>query len=71
MSTMREFFGGDQKHVMTAYMTAGMEVSYWLLLRRESGLQRFMVAMRDGASFEEAYGPVNPHHFKDSKKISE
>lgn len=71
ISTMREFFRGDQKHVMTAYMTAGMEVSYWLLLRREAGLQRFIKKMQDGIPFEEAYGPMNPHHFKDSKKISE
>jgi hypothetical protein len=71
ISTMREFFQGDQKHVMTAYMTAGMEVSYWLLLRKDAGLQRFISDMQSGASFEEAYGPMNPHHFKDSKKISE
>ncbi|GGM98775.1 hypothetical protein GCM10010967_35830 [Dyadobacter beijingensis] len=71
ISTMRAFFGGDQQHVMTAYMTAGMEVSYWLLLRKNTGLQRFIAQMRDGASFTDAYGPANPHHFKDSKKISE
>ncbi len=71
ISTMREFFGGGQRHVMSAYMTAGMEVSYWLLLRREAGLQRFITKMQSGTSFEEAYGPMNPHHFKDSKKISE
>ncbi|WP_353717577.1 hypothetical protein [Dyadobacter sp. 676] len=71
ISTMREFFGGDQRHVMTAYMTAGMEVSYWLLGHGDAGLQRFMEQMREGASFEEAYGPAGPHHFKGSKKISE
>lgn len=71
ISTMREFFGGDQKHVMTAYMTAGMEVSYWLLLRKEAGLQRFIAKVQQGVPFEEAYGPMGPHHFKDSKKISQ
>jgi hypothetical protein len=71
ISTMREFFGGDQKHVMTAYMTAGMEVSYWLLLRKETDLQHFIGKMQEGVPFEEAYGPMRPHHFKDSKKISE
>jgi len=71
ISTMREFFHGDQRHVMTAYMTAGMEVSYWLLLRRDAGLQQFIGKMRAGTPFMEAYGPMNPHHFKDSKKISE
>jgi len=56
---------------MTAYMTAGMEVSYWLLLRRDAGLQQFIGKMRAGTPFMEAYGPMNPHHFKDSKKISQ
>ncbi|MCF0073538.1 hypothetical protein LZD49_23870 [Dyadobacter sp. CY261] len=71
ISTMREFFEGDQKHVMAAYMTAGMEVSYWLLFRKDAGLQRFISEMQQGSSFGKAYGPANPHHFKDSKKISE
>lgn len=71
ISTMKEFFGGDQRHVMTAYMTSGMEVSYWLLRRGDAGLQRFIRQMQTDASFDEAYGPANPHHFKDSKKISE
>lgn len=71
ISTIGEFFRGDQRHVMTAYMTAGMEVSYWLLRRGDAGFQRFISAMEGGMIFEEAYGPVSPHHFKDSKKISE
>nr|WP_295932258.1 hypothetical protein [uncultured Dyadobacter sp.] len=71
ISTITEFFKGDQKHVMTAYMTAGMEISYWVARRGSAGLQRFIADMNAGASFSEAYGPHAPHHFKDSKKISE
>lgn len=71
IATMRSFFRGGQRHVMSAYMTSGMEVSYWLLRRGDIGLQRFIAKMQQGVPFEEAYGPANPHHFKDSKKISE
>jgi hypothetical protein len=68
ISTISEFFKGDQRHVMTAYMTSGMEVSRWLIKDEKGALARLIKQMNEGRTFAEAYGA---HQFKDSKKISE
>ncbi|WP_229238830.1 hypothetical protein [Dyadobacter sp. Leaf189] len=85
VATIKDFFNGGQKHVMLAYMSAGMEVSYWLALSGSKGLQRFVQNLNAGQSFEEAYAgaeqarlkeyyrklPSNPLRYSDSEKISE
>ncbi|WP_247232951.1 hypothetical protein [Telluribacter sp. SYSU D00476] len=55
ISTMRGFFGGNQRHVMLAYMTAGMEVSRWMALVGASGIKKLAVRVEDGESFEKVY----------------
>jgi hypothetical protein len=85
ISTIREFFSGEQRQVMLAYMTAGMEVSYWLARVGDSGFRNFINDMHRGNSFSDAYAnvekaskhapavglPENPLRFEDSKKKSE
>ncbi|MCF2486712.1 hypothetical protein [Dyadobacter sp. CY347] len=85
MASIKGFFNASQKQVMLAYMSAGLEVSYWLILSEEDGLQRLIGEMKNGKSFQEAYAlaeakkraywfkklPTNPLRFQDSKKISE
>lgn len=55
LASMKGFFGGNQRHVMLAYMTAGMEVSYWLMLTGSQGVGVLMEGIQDGRSFDESY----------------
>jgi hypothetical protein len=55
LKSMRGFFGGNQRHVMLAYMTAGMEVSYWLALTGSHQVQVLLGAIRQGADFSDTY----------------
>ena len=85
IASIKGFFNTSQKQVMLAYMSAGMEVSYWMILSEKDGLQRLISDLEQGKSFEEAYQnaeqkrraywfkklPTNPLRFQDSKKISE
>ena len=85
MASIKGFFNTNQKQVMLAYMSAGLEISYWLILSEEDGLQKLITDMQSGKSFDEAYSraeagkkaawfkklPTNPLRFQDSKKISE
>jgi hypothetical protein len=85
METIKGFFSGGPKQVMRAYMSSGMEVSYWLTLSGEDGLKRLISEIKNGRSFDVAYRetekqrlkryfkrlPVNPLRLGDSKKISE
>ncbi|WP_373512610.1 hypothetical protein [Persicitalea sp.] len=56
LKTMRGFFGGNQRHVMLAYMSAGMEVSYWLLLTGPESVRALLDTLRRGGDFAETYG---------------
>ncbi|MCE7066364.1 hypothetical protein [Dyadobacter sp. CY326] len=83
--SIKGFFNASQKKVMLAYMSAGLEVSYWLILTEQKGLQRLISQMQQGKSFQDAYSkaeekqrarlfkklPTNPLRFQDSKKILE
>ncbi len=85
ISTIKGFFNGGQRQVMLAYMTSGMEVSYWLARAGGNGFRDFMSEMNQGSSFSEAYIkaehegshslktklPRNPLRLENSKKISE
>ncbi|HEV7347875.1 hypothetical protein [Telluribacter sp.] len=55
INSMRGFFGGDQRHVMLAYMTAGMEVSRWMALTGTSGVQKLTAGLKKKRSFRELY----------------
>ena len=55
LKSMRGFFGGNQRHVMLAYTTAGMEVSYWLLLTGMSSMRVLLDAVRSGSDFNQTY----------------
>ncbi|MCF0043039.1 hypothetical protein [Dyadobacter fanqingshengii] len=85
IASIKGFFNNNQKQVMLAYMSAGLEVSYWLIISEKDGLQRLISDLERGKSFEEAYRnaeekrraywfkklPTNPLRFQDSKKILE
>ncbi|MEO6283088.1 MAG: hypothetical protein ABIN80_03985 [Dyadobacter sp.] len=85
METIKGFFSGGQKRVMRAYMSSGMEVSYWLTLAGDDGLKTLISEIKKGRSFDDAYRetekqrlktyfkrlPANPLRLGNSKKISE
>lgn len=84
ISTIKGFFRGGQQQVMLAYMTSGMEVSYWLAASGTNGFRSFLNEMQQGNSFSRSYTdvekgsktslktmlPRNPLRFEDSKKLS-
>ena len=55
VTSVKQFFAGGQKQVMCAYMTSGMEVSYWLASMKKDGFLQFLVLSNSSASFESAY----------------
>lgn len=85
ISSLRQFFNGSQKQVMLAYMTSGMEVSYWMASMKKDGFSQFLKLSASGASFESAYGlaekmnrlqnanslPVNPLRLSQFAKNNE
>ncbi|MCE6990838.1 hypothetical protein [Dyadobacter sp. CY323] len=85
ITSIKGFFNGGQRHVMRAYMSAGMEVSYWAVLSGKEGINQLISEMKTGKSFEESYHnserirarryfkklPTNPLRFQDSKKMAE
>jgi hypothetical protein len=55
MASMRGFFHRGEGGGMYAYMSAGLEVSYWLASMHAGGLAHFFELNKQGKSFEEAY----------------
>ncbi|MPR34665.1 hypothetical protein [Salmonirosea aquatica] len=55
LSSMKGFFGGNQRHVMLAYMTAGMEVAYWLMLTNPRNVRVLLDAVARGGEFTSTY----------------
>ena len=55
LKTIRGFFGGSQRHVMLAYMSAGMEVSYWMLLTGPKSIRALLDTLRKGGDFTTTY----------------
>ncbi len=55
ITSVKGFFGGGSKEVMLAYMTSGLEVSYWLAYCGQTGLVKLVSEMKSGKSFEESY----------------
>lgn len=55
ISTVKGFFSGNQKYVMLAYMTSGLEVSYWLAFNGRDGLQKLISKLKNGESFSDSY----------------
>ena len=55
LKTIRGFFGGGQRHVMLAYMSAGMEVSYWALLTGPGSIHALLDTLRNGGDFTKTY----------------
>lgn len=55
LESMKGFFGGDSRHVMLAYMTAGMEVSYWLMLTGKNSVRVLVDAVHQGNGFTKTY----------------
>ena len=58
IASLKTFFRGKPRQVMLAYMTSGMEVSYWVASMDSTGFSQFLHLMESGLSFAEAYGKV-------------
>ena len=85
ISSIKGFFNGGQQYVMLAYMSSGLEVSYWLIDIQSNGLKEFISQMNKGNSFAESYKkaentgkskrlnqlPTNPLRIPDSAKTDE
>lgn len=55
IASLSDFFSGSQKDVMLAYMTSGLEISYWLACMKNDGFKKFLSLSTSGSSFDEAY----------------
>jgi hypothetical protein len=55
ISSMHDFFNGNERHVMLAYMTSGMEVARWLLEAGEAKIPLLVEQVAQGRAFEEVY----------------
>ena len=55
IQSVKGFFNGNQQYVMLAYMTSGLEVSYWLMDNKKNVMQKFENYVNQGFSFKEAY----------------
>ncbi|GAA4403520.1 hypothetical protein GCM10023187_19660 [Nibrella viscosa] len=55
LETTRDFFAGTYRQVMLAYMTAGMEVSRWLMWVGPQGVAQLTETVADGYDFPEVY----------------
>jgi len=55
LKSMGGFFRGNQRRVMLAYMSAGMEVSYWLLLTGPKSIHALLDNLRRGGDFTQTY----------------
>jgi hypothetical protein len=85
IASIKGFYNGNQRHVMLAYMSSGMEIAYWLTLAGQQGFAGLIGDIRSGKSFEDSYRdaegenakvyfkklPTNPLRFQDSKKMIE
>lgn len=85
IDSVKGFFGGNSRHAMLAYMTSGLEVSYWLTYAGRNGLQQLLNDMNSGIAFSESYQgieksaglkskiklPANPLRIQDLDKKNE
>ncbi|WP_221394260.1 hypothetical protein [Dyadobacter sp. NIV53] len=70
IQSVKGFFNGNQQYVMLAYMTSGLEVSYWLIFAGNNGFEIFLDQMNQGSSFSESYHRTEQtSHFKRSKRL--
>lgn len=58
IKSVKGFFVGNQQYVMLAYMTSGLEVSYWLIYARNNGLHMLISQMNQGNSFSDSYKEI-------------
>lgn len=82
IESFKDFFTGDDRDIMFAYMSSGMEVSYWMARSGKKGFQEFLHDMRGGEAFQTAYAkgisqngdsaavllPLNPFHIKNRRE---
>ncbi|GLU54892.1 hypothetical protein [Dyadobacter frigoris] len=85
IASVKGFFNGGPKEVMLAYMSSGLEISYWLAYCGQTGLVKLVSDMKSGKSFAESYRdqenkakqkdklklPDNPLRLPDSVKMDE
>jgi hypothetical protein len=66
--SVKDFFRGNQQYVMLAYMTSGLEVSFWLHNTGPNGVGRFIANMQQGQNFESAYRNAEQQNREKSKQ---
>jgi len=83
IESIKGFFSGGQRQVMLAYMSSGMEISYWLAVTGKNALPELIKAINNGRTFAQAYAemhrkadvrlkkqlPANPLRLRERKKI--
>lgn len=67
IESVKGFFAGNSKHVMLAYMTSGLEVSFWLSFAGPDGLQQLLSRIRNGEDFIESYFQIEKKSRSKSK----
>ena len=55
IASVKGFFAGNSKHVMLAYMTSGLEVSFWLSFVGKEGIQQLLTEINNGKDFADSY----------------
>ncbi|MCE7041300.1 hypothetical protein [Dyadobacter sp. CY312] len=68
IESVKDFFRGNQQYVMLAYMTSGLEVSYWLHNTGSKGMSRLIAGMQEGQGFESAYRNAEQLNGENSKR---
>lgn len=66
ITSVKSFFGGNKTYVMLAYMTSGLEVSYWL--QHSGDVSGLIKEMNAGESFKDAYDKVEKEGLKKGPK---
>ncbi|MCU0338372.1 MAG: hypothetical protein MUE30_00685 [Spirosomaceae bacterium] len=68
IASTRGFFGGDEQHVMLAYMSAGAEVARWLATVGEQRLSALTERVARGESFAKVYAEIERRSAQSRKK---
>lgn len=58
ITSVKGFFAGNQKHVMLAYMTSGLEVSHWMVFGGKLSLSKLLDEVKKGHPFEDSYRQI-------------
>jgi len=58
ISSVKDFFNGDQYWIYLAYLRSGLEVSRWLEIVKRDGLLDLVKKLNEGEDFDSAYSGI-------------